>query len=215
MLVGAAEAAVARRQVFDLPEIAVRVTEQMVARRCVCGRVTCGDAPAGSTRRCPMVTDTGAEHLWTTDPHGVWFRAGRSLGEAGLTAEARDYFQRLHAAVMDRVGPDHPTTLAPRHHLARWRGESGDAIGAAAAYQELLADTVRVFGPDHLTTLTTRRNLAYWRGESGDAVGAVAAFEELLADAARVFGPDHPTTLTIHDNLTRWRNRSRGTSTSS
>jgi transposase len=39
---------VTRRQVFDLPEIAVRVTEhQVVARRCDCGKVTDGVAPAG------------------------------------------------------------------------------------------------------------------------------------------------------------------------
>ena len=37
---------VARRQVFDLPERALEVTEhQVVARRCGCGTVTCGVAP--------------------------------------------------------------------------------------------------------------------------------------------------------------------------
>lgn len=37
---------VARRQVFDLPEQALEVTEhQVVARRCGCGTVTCGVAP--------------------------------------------------------------------------------------------------------------------------------------------------------------------------
>jgi transposase len=47
-LADAVEAAVTRRQVFDLPEIAVRVTEhQVVARRCGCGIVTAGTAPDG------------------------------------------------------------------------------------------------------------------------------------------------------------------------
>jgi hypothetical protein len=36
------------RQVFDLPAMAVRVTEhQLIARRCACGTTTCGVAPAG------------------------------------------------------------------------------------------------------------------------------------------------------------------------
>lgn len=47
-LSGAAGAGVERRQVFDLPEIRVRVTEhQLVKRRCGCGTVTRADAPAG------------------------------------------------------------------------------------------------------------------------------------------------------------------------
>lgn len=47
-LADAIEEAVHRRQVFDLPPIQVRVTEhQVVARRCDCGTVTCGVAPAG------------------------------------------------------------------------------------------------------------------------------------------------------------------------
>lgn len=45
---GARRAGVAVRQVFDLPEIGVRVTEhQIVSRRCGCGHVTAGVAPEG------------------------------------------------------------------------------------------------------------------------------------------------------------------------
>jgi len=46
-LAGRAEAGRERRQVFDLPEIALEVTEhQLVARRCGCGQVTKALAPA-------------------------------------------------------------------------------------------------------------------------------------------------------------------------
>ena len=41
-------AGVTRRQVFEIPQVAARVTEhQLIARRCPCGAVTCADAPAG------------------------------------------------------------------------------------------------------------------------------------------------------------------------
>jgi transposase len=45
---GAVQSGVAVRQVFDLPDIAVRVTEhRIVSRRCRCGRVSTGQAPDG------------------------------------------------------------------------------------------------------------------------------------------------------------------------
>ncbi|RFS40475.1 IS66 family transposase [Micromonospora craniellae] len=47
-LTGAAVAGVAVRQVFDLPDIGVRVIEhRLVSRRCGCGHVTAGQAPDG------------------------------------------------------------------------------------------------------------------------------------------------------------------------
>jgi transposase len=49
-LAGAPEVGVERRQVFDLPPMAVRVTEhQLIARRCSCGVTTCAGAPNGVT----------------------------------------------------------------------------------------------------------------------------------------------------------------------
>jgi transposase len=45
---GAEEVGAQRRQVFDLPPVAVRVVEhQLIQRRCDCGTVTAGQAPAG------------------------------------------------------------------------------------------------------------------------------------------------------------------------
>jgi len=43
------EVGAARRQVFDLPPIRIRVTEhQLISRRCGCGHVSTGDAPGGA-----------------------------------------------------------------------------------------------------------------------------------------------------------------------
>ena len=137
--------------------------------------------------------------------HPVLFRAANSLGTTGQVTAASIACIDLAATAHDRLGPDHPDTLAVRGNLAHWRGAAGDAAGAAAAFEELLADCLRVLGPDDLNTLAVRGNLARWRGEAGDAAGAAAAFEELLADCLRVLGPDHPHTLITRGNLAAWR----------
>ncbi|WP_256727118.1 tetratricopeptide repeat protein [Streptomyces acidiscabies] len=98
--------------------------------------------------------------------HGVLFRAGRSLGEAGQVTAARDYFHHLTRTTTSRHGLDHPDTLITRGNLAHWRGEAGDAAGAVTAFAELLEDRLRVLGPDHPHTLNTRGNLAHWRGRA-------------------------------------------------
>jgi Tetratricopeptide repeat len=101
----------------------------------------------------------------------VLFRAGRSLGEAGLVIAAIAHFERLAVAATTKLGPDHPDTLTTRSNVAFWRGEAGDAAGAAVAFEALLTDQLRVLGPDHPDTLRTRSNLDHWRGMARSAVG--------------------------------------------
>ncbi len=77
-LSGAAVSRTERRQVIDLPEdIRARVTEhQVIARRCCCGTVTPGAAPAGVTAPVqygPRVTAACA-YLW----HGQFLSRGRT-----------------------------------------------------------------------------------------------------------------------------------------
>ncbi|MEE4546349.1 FxSxx-COOH system tetratricopeptide repeat protein [Streptomyces sp. V4-01] len=147
--------------------------------------------------------------LWNTETgaHRVLFAAGISLGEAGLVSAAAAYYGDLGSTAVQRLGAEHPHTLAVRAGHARWRGEAGDTFGAFVATEALLADRLRVLGPDHLDTLTTRHNLAYWQGESGDPAGAATAFDNLLHDMARLLGPDHPDTLTTRNDLAWWRGK--------
>jgi NB-ARC domain-containing protein/tetratricopeptide repeat protein len=128
------------------------------------------DAALGQVLRdnADALADTVGELLWESDRYAVFFRAGLSLGDRGLAAEARDYFHRLRTIATRQLGADHPDTLTIRSHLAVCWGEAGDPAGAANAFQELLTDRQRVLGPDHPDTLTTRNNLAYWRDQSSD-----------------------------------------------
>jgi hypothetical protein len=151
------------------------------------------------------VAQRAPDALWAAGAHLVLFRAGRSLGEVGQVAAARDYFTELAADAAIRLGPDHPTTLRARCSTAIWRAAAGNPAGAVATFEALLPATVRAFGPDHPTTLRARRGLAWSRGEAGDPASAVAALVELLPDTTRALGPDHLDTLQVRFGLARWR----------
>ncbi|MEV6448953.1 tetratricopeptide repeat protein [Amycolatopsis sp. NPDC051716] len=143
--------------------------------------------------------------LWTPGAHPILFRAGQSLGDAGLVTEARTYFAELRSVAEQQLGHGHPTTLTVRHSLGRWQGEAGDPAGAATEFQRVLDDRIRVLGPEHADTLQTRDSLAYWRARTGDPAGAADEYERLLAIQLRVLGRDHPDTSTTRNNLAYWR----------
>jgi hypothetical protein len=151
------------------------------------------------------LADLDLNTLWSPPRgHPVLSRLGKSLGEAGLTSQARDFYGHLASVAADRFGPDHAETLTTRGNVALWTGVAGDASKAREEFAKLLDDRVRVFGPDDPSTLTTRNDLAYWTGQAGDPVEAVKAFTELLPDRERLLGPDDPATLTTRNDLALW-----------
>ena len=82
-LFGAPVAGTGRRQVIDLPEvIRARVTEhRIISRRCSCGMVTAGAAPAGVTAPVqygPRITAVAA-YLW----HGQFLSRARTCEAIG------------------------------------------------------------------------------------------------------------------------------------
>ncbi|MFD4636866.1 tetratricopeptide repeat protein [Lentzea sp. NPDC058436] len=151
------------------------------------------------------VATAGSENLWADRVHEVLWRAGNSLGEGGMFAEAATYFQRLQATTTGRLGPDHPDTLTARAKAARWRGRAGDAATAVVAFEGVFADRLRVLGPDHPDTLNAQASIAYWRADAGDAAGAIVEFEEVLAVQLRVRGPDHRDTLNTRAQIAHQR----------
>jgi hypothetical protein len=165
------------------------------------------DAVLGQIYRAntDALVDAAGEVLWDSEAYAVMFRAGNSLGNSGLAATGRDYYERLHALTRHHLGTDHRRTTIAAGNLANLRGKAGDAAGAAAAFEALLAERLRLFGPDDRHTLGARFSLAQWRGEMGDAAGAAATFEQVQADYLRVRGPDHLTTLAARHQLARWR----------
>lgn len=69
------------------------------------------------------LTSHAEDVLYQPDIHAVLNRTGRSLGESGQVAAARDHYQHLTNQASRRLGPDHPDTLTASHDLACWRGK--------------------------------------------------------------------------------------------
>ena len=115
-LADAPEVGLERRQVFDLPPMTVRVIEhQLIARRCGCGRTSCGTAPAGvaaPTQYGPRITAI-VLYLYV----GQFLskkRTAAALAElfgtpvcegtvAGMTARAADGLDGFLETVADRI----------------------------------------------------------------------------------------------------------------
>jgi tetratricopeptide (TPR) repeat protein len=130
--------------------------------------------------------------VWSPDAHPVLFRAGRSLRDAGLTAEAVTHWRRLAGTAADLLGADHPDTLASRNNLASAYRDAGRREEALALFERTLADCERRLGADHPDTLTSRNNLASAYQAAGRLEEALPLFERTLADRERRLGADHP-----------------------
>lgn len=147
------------------------------------------------------------DHLWGHEAHQVLFRAGTSLGEAGMSAEAAAHFGSVAATAHRLLGEDHPDTLTALAHLGNLRGVAGDPGAAVEQLSALLVGRTRVLGADHQDTLSTRNDLAYWLAELHRYEEAIGEWERLVPDQLRVLGPDHPSTLTTRGRLAQARTK--------
>ena len=137
--------------------------------------------------------------------HPVFYRAAKSLGDAGSLKEAIAAWSDIHARSVTALGPTHEEALGARARIAELHGRMGDLDGAVAAFGQLLPTVLSVLGPDHTEALTIRAELANLRGDLGDAAGAAIELEEVLIDHVRVLGRNHPETITTRSNLAGWR----------
>lgn len=145
------------------------------------------------------------DYLWTSQPHDVLMRVGRSYRDCGLFSDAAEFWQRMVNSSEQRLGRYEPTTLLCRRNAATCRGSAGDAGGASSALVELVEDYLEHLGPDHPATLVTRHRSAQWKGYAGDPTSAEEGYSRLLTDCIRVQGWFHPETLSVRHNLAYWR----------
>jgi tetratricopeptide (TPR) repeat protein len=130
-------------------------------------------------------------------------RAATYLQTRGEPRAALPLFERANAMSRQRLGDDHPSTLASANDLARDLAALGEYERARQLDEDALARRRRVLGDDHPNTLTSASNLAADLAELGEHERARELDEDTLARRRRVLGDDHPSTLTSASNLAR------------
>jgi energy-coupling factor transporter ATP-binding protein EcfA2 len=134
---------------------------------------------------------------------------GARYNLAGAMAAQRDAAKRRKAEAMfrelldgarDRLGDEHPDTLAIRGALAWLLCRKGAWDEAAQELERLVNDQQRVLGPRNRSTLATRFNLAQaMLHQNGRREQAEAAKRALIKDTEQELGKDHPFTATIRE----------------
>ena len=148
------------------------------------------------------------DRLWHEGQYPLLLRAGQSLRESGLSAEAMRYFDELRREAAAIYGAAHPVTVRFRLEWARGRRSVGLFADMGNELEELHAALNAALGPSHPDTRASLFELAYYYGEAGNVAEAVAAFERLLHAQNTALGPDHPDALATRNNLAQWRGAS-------
>ena len=134
-----------------------------------------------------------------------WSRAqielGRALALGRCDTEAISHHRHLIPLLVDKLGPEHPDTLASRNNLAEALREQGNHAGAEAEHRAVLDIRQRVLGAEHPDTLASRNNLASALYDQGKYAGAEAEHRAVLAIRQRVLGPEHPEVAKSAFNL--------------
>ena len=124
-----------------------------------------------------------------------------TMRELGLLDLANDPQERALAIRRERLGDDHPDTLASIHNLGILRHIQGELREAEGYYRTALEGRRRVLGDDHPDTLKSIDNLSGVLQEQARLDEAEAYSREALEGRRRVLGDDHPSTLTSVGNM--------------
>ena len=139
--------------------------------------------------------------LWKPEAHPALVRAGMSLLEAPVLADAAiRYWQAMASASGQLLGPGHAQSVLRQRPAGR-RLRRGRPAEALASTEAALADRERTLGPEHPDTVTARVNAARSLDAAGRTAEAIALYEQALGSRERMFGGAHRETLAVRAQL--------------
>jgi tetratricopeptide (TPR) repeat protein len=166
-------------------------------------------SPGGGPQLSQALRDNAAalrafagDMLWKPEAHPLLVRAGISLSEAPVLADAAiGYWQALGATSAQLLGPGHAQSLLSRERLADAYAASGRLSEALPVFEAALSDREATFGPHHPETVTARLTVANALHAAGRESEAIELYEQGLAARERLFGPAHRETLAVRLRL--------------
>ena len=141
------------------------------------------------------------QHL-TEAANSLRHRLGMFYEYAGWYLQAKMVATENQQFFNERLGAEHPNTLASQNNLASTLRAQGDLKGARLLQETVLEAQQRVLGAEHPDTLGSKNNLASTLKAQGDLVGARALEEAVLEVRQRVLSAEHSYTLVTK---TIWR----------
>src|SRR6185437_11300241 len=140
--------------------------------------------------------------LWKPEAHPVLLRAGMSLAEPPVLADATiGYWQALSATSSQLLGYGHPQSVLARDRLADAYASGGRFAEALPVFEAALSDREAAFGAQHPETVTARLNVARSLNAAGRDPEAIAVYEQVLIASERIRGPGHRETLAVRVQL--------------
>ena len=140
--------------------------------------------------------------LWKPEAHPVLLRAGTSLTEPPVLADAAiGYWQALNATSSQLLGYGNAQSVLARDRLADAYAGSGRFAEALPVFEAALADREATFGAQHPETVAARLNVARSLNAAGRDQEAIALYEQVLAARERTRGPGHRETVAVRIQL--------------
>ncbi|MCK9895075.1 BTAD domain-containing putative transcriptional regulator [Frankia sp. AgB32] len=189
--------------------------------------------PADSDKDLSQLLRVNAVAIENNHPDAIWdpergihpimTRTVQSLGTEVRLGEAVDLSARLDAMSGQRLGPDHPTTLALRNQTAAILGDRGQVREAVDSLDALIAEVTAALrkareGADgklverlEIELVEVRRNYAYQSGQAGRPATAAHQLKTVLADQTRLLGAEHEAVIGTRTQLVYWRSKAGDT----
>jgi tetratricopeptide (TPR) repeat protein len=142
------------------------------------------------------------ELLWKPEAHPVLLRAGMSLTEPPVLADAAiGYWQTMAGTCSHLLGPGHAQSVLARGRLADSYAAAGRLAEALTAIEAALADRERILGLLHPDTVAAQVSAAGSLEAAGRLPEAVALYEQAFTARERLFGLAHRETVSVRLQL--------------